>query len=216
MGKGDRRSKVKKQRAGLGDDLALAAIPKRQPNGQKRQRADSPQDPQKTALGARCRMFGVADTMQNRYALSSQHSGCDLGRVMESACEPDEVKRLWSTWQGFCAACRTYRIRILGMTVTAKGVALAMMPEPMETDQSHSVDLRDPETRDRDATNAWIAWQGHLGHLPTRDRTLLQRCEKEESRDLWKDSGKGPAPTPAGLDTLKALRALADIVESRR
>lgn len=193
------------------DGMELAEIPKRQPNGQTRQRADSPGDPRKTALDARCRMFGVPATRSNREALSGQHSGSQLGMVMQALCRPVEIPRLWSAWQGFCAAERTYRLRILGMSASAKGANIAMVPERMETDQGHTIDTRDSDTRDRDAVNAYMAWRGYLGHLPAAQQHLIHRAEKGDGKALWEDG-----PTPAGRVTLDALKTLADAAERRR
>ncbi len=202
-------AKLRAKKALTGFDLA--EVPKRQPNGQHRQRADKPQDPQKTALGARCRLFGIANTPANRKFLSGQHSGSHLGYVMQANCDPQDIPPLWDTWHGFCSALRTYRIRYIGMSATAKGAALQMMPEPMETDPSLTVDLRDSDERDRDAVNAYMRWKGDLWCLSVRERSLLSDAESETGKDLWKD---GQA-TRAGLDTLAALRALHEVKQSR-
>ena len=188
----------------------LAETPRRQPNGQRRHRADAPKDPLKTALSARCRIFGVPDTPTNRKALSGQHSGSQIGMVMLSECDPGDIPGLWSVWQGFCMAERTYRIRILGMSVTAKGAAIQMVPDKMEADQSHTIDTRDSDTRDRDAVNNWMHWRGLIGQLHTPQQSLLHRAEQDNGRALWNEG-----PTPTGKATLDALKALAEAKETR-
>lgn len=201
MGKGDRKKREPLPK--------LVKVPRRQPNGQARKRADAPQDPRKTALSARCRMFGVEPTKYNRNALSGQHSGAQVGFVMEAILHQDEIPRLWATWQGFCSSMRTYRIRFLGMTGSAKGANIAMVREKLETDQSHSVDTRDQDQKDRDAVNAYMHWHGLLGTLSMSDRILLHDAEKERGPALWRD-GK---PTAIGAATVPAIQRLADAAE---
>lgn len=211
MGKGDRRSKAKRGKASFEDAVALAPTPRKQPNGRARRTTESGQDPRKSVLGARCRAFGDEDTRGNRKRHSGQHSGSQIGMVMQLVCHPDEIGALWSTWQGFCAAERTYRLRILGMSVSAKGAAIAMVPDRMETDQSHSVDTRDPETRDRDTVSAWMRWRGCVGHLSAADRQLLHAAEREDGAALWADE----SATRIGLRTLAALRVMRDVVQGK-
>jgi hypothetical protein len=193
-------------------DFALAGIEHRQPSGRVRNRDDGAKDPRKTALEARCRRFGMATTAANMKALAGQHIGAHVGLVMERECKEAEIARLWAVWQGFCAAERTYRIRYIGQTGTPKGAAIAMVPDRMETDQSHSVDLRDSDQRDRDAVSAWMAWRGHLMHLSAYDQRLIHDAETEAGGALWANAG----PTGRGVATLLALRRLAKVVDGRR
>lgn len=88
--------------------------------------------------------------------------------------------------------------------------ALTMVPEPMETDPSLTVDVRSQDERDRDAVSGWMRWQGFLGHLPAQHRTVLHNARRQDGPVLW--SG---AATEAGLLALEALRGLAE-AEGRR
>lgn len=195
-------AKLKAKRAAMPE---LAPIGKRRPCGRHVEYEKGAKDPAKTALGARCRMFGVPDTPANRKALAGQHSGAQLGMVIERQCRKSDIQPLWQVWQGFCSAMRTYRARILSIAATPQNAALAMMPEHIETDTGHSVDLRDGDTKDRDAVRAYMRWHGLLMHLPAGDRTRLHDAELERGSDLWRDG----EPTRAGLATLAALNALA-------
>lgn len=204
-----KRRKKAAQANNLG--IGLAEIPKRQPNGQARDRAEMPTDPRKTGLEARCRLMGVDATSANMKALTGQHMATPIGQVMERLCADDEIQRLWSTWQGFCAAERTYRVRYLGQTGAPKGAAIAMVPDRIETDQSHSVDLRDSDERDRDAVSAWMQWRGWLMHLSADDQRRIHDAETGAGGALWADAG----PTGLGIVTLQSLRRFRSVVDRR-
>lgn len=203
--KGAKRRAKKARKALEGHELA--ETPKRQPNGQKRQRADAPNDPQKTALQARVRQFGGKDTKTGRKALSDEFCGSQIGLVMKATCGDAECQRLWQTFRAWCAAEDQYRRRYLGQCEHAKGAAIAMVPDRLETDTSHSVDLRDPEQRDRDAVQTWMRWQGNLGKLSRQHMAALHDARLERVV-LWRDC----EPTARGLVALDALKALHKIV----
>ena len=207
--KSQRRKYKKAANAALPE---LAEVGKRQPNGQRRDRAIIPRDPRKTALEARCRIFGVAVTKTNMAALTGQHMSNQIGLVMERECSPSEIPRLWDTWQGFCGAERTYRLRYLGQSGSAKSAAIAMVPDRMETDKSYNVDMRDSDERDRDAVSNWMRWRGYLGHLTGRQQGFIHDAEMERGSDLWANG----APTATGHVTLDALKELAVVVEGRK
>lgn len=205
--KGAKRRARKAQRDAP-DGLGLAEVPKRQPNGQKRDRSDAPNDPQRTALQARVRRFGGEDTAKGRKALSDDFCGSQIGLVMKATCSDAECKRLWQTFRSWCAAEDQYRRRYIGQSEHPKGAAIAMVPDRMETDSGHTVDLRDADQRDRDAISGWMRWQGHLGHL-SREYHRAMVDARLERVDLWRDQ----KPTRPGLLALDALRALHKIVE---
>lgn len=191
------------------EGLDLAETPKRGKDKcfveRTRQQAE---EPQRTALQARVRHFGGEDTQKGRAALSDDFCGSQIGFVMKAKCSNDEAKRLWQMFRAWCAAEDQYRRRYLGQSEHPKGAAIAMVPDRMETDTGHSVDLRTAEQRDRDAVRAWMQWQGHLGRLGKADRLALQDMRLERV-DLWRDK----APTSRGLAALEALRALHLVVE---
>ena len=212
MGKGDRRTKAKRNQKQFEDAVALAEVPRPKKRGGARMaEIHTEQDPRKTALQARCRLFGVSDTKKNMIALSGQHNGSQLGLVMQSSVPPHEIPGLWAIWQGFATAERTYRLRYLGQSGTAKGASISMVRERMETDQSHSVDLRSQEERDRDAVNNWMRWRGYIGHLSAAAQTLLHDLDQDRDGALWDG-----APTVKGLATLAALQRLKVVVDRDR
>jgi len=219
MGKGSKAKKPRKK----GSLPELAGIPKRQPNGQARARADAPNDPRKTALQARVRHFGGKDTREGRLSLSGQNCGEQIGLVMQHSAKEAERTKLWQTFQAWSSAETSYRSRYLGASEHAKGASIAMVPDRVESDTSHSVDLRDPEQKDRDAVAGWMRWKGYLGHLQSAEVVVLHQARRGEAM-LWEsahaDDKTGEVvrgrPTLRGLFALASLRKLHAVVEGRK
>lgn len=206
--KGAKR-RAKRGRKDAPDGLGLAEVPKRQPNGQLRDRADSPGDPRKTALQARVRQFGGQDTQKGRKAVSDDFCGSQIGFVMKAKCSDIEARALWQTFRAWCMAEDQYRRRYIGQSEHAKGTAIVMVADEMQTDTSLTVDLRDADQRDRDAVRSWMRWQGYLGRL-SRDHHRAMHDARLERVELWRDH----MPTKRGLVALNALRALHDVVRA--
>ncbi|WP_136685684.1 hypothetical protein [Falsirhodobacter xinxiangensis] len=189
----------------------LAPVPRRQEQTREGGRfVKTQEDPRNAALNVRCIRFGLTPNRSNRHKVSGPHMACDIGFVMEACCGDREVSRLWDTWQGWGAAERAYRLRYLGQAETPASSAIAMLPEPMQTDEGHTIDTRSPDERDRDAVNNWMRWRGSLGFLSSHEQSLLQAARREVGPTLW-DAG----PTSHGREVLNALRRLADIAEKR-
>lgn len=166
-------------------------------------------DPCTPALNARCIRFGLAPNRTNRRIVSGAHMSCEIGFVMEARLKDADVSRLWSVWQAWCSAERTYRVRILGVGDGPQCSAVPMLPEDMQTDQSATVDVRSDDERNRDAVNGWMRWRGFVGHLSAQERAALNQARTGDGPALW-SAGK---PTAPGLFALHALSALADIAE---
>ena len=207
MGKGDRRTKTKKPPL-----PALAPVKrKKQARGPGGQFVADP-EPMRVALSARARHYTGKDSEDTRRAMKGVHMGNQLGWVLECEESSKDARRdLWATFEVWCAAEANYRRRYLGQSETAKGAAIGYVPDRMETDKSHSVDLRTSDERDRDAVNTWMRWKGYLGHLSALHCSALHQARLGQG-DLWKDS----VPTRAGLLALVALRALHDVVQAKR
>ncbi len=170
------------------------------------------EDLPRTVLDARCRMFGLAPGESARKALTGPEAGSPIGMVMlRQMPSAEAVARLWSVWQGFCAAERTYRARYIGQTGDPKGASLSMVPDAMQVDTGHTIDIRTADQRDRDAVAAWMRWRGYLGHLGAEQRTAICDAERGTGPAIWCDR----APTRHGLFTLAALIALADVTERK-
>lgn len=206
MGKGDRK-KGRKIPKGI---PALAKIEKKK---QPRQggRFTMADDPQETALMARARHLDVDYSRAAKPALACPQMGHPLGVVMLVVCDKSDVARLWSVFYGFCQAERTYRMRYLGQSGSPKGATIQMAHERFETEQSHTVDVRSNEEKDRDAVNNWMRWRGYIGHLRSEMASLLYAAERGDGPVLV----RGPQPTDSGRETLKALMALSDVSETK-
>lgn len=200
---GKRKGKPRKPPAGVPE---LASSRARQPNGDYRRKNDKPTDPRKAALAARCVQMGVEPTKYARQAAAAQHLEHPLGRVMAFRCSAQEISRLWGTWRALQAAKRAYENRILSRSSDPKGMALELLPEPLEADDNHTVDIRSRDERDEAARKAWDIWRERLAKLSPRDRHLLM----EQGPTLY--SAQWRQPTAAGLATLEALKALHAVV----
>jgi hypothetical protein len=209
MGKGDRRRQQKERPMGIPDlDVKTPAKPHRSGG----RYAKPAEDLSRTVLEDRCRRFGLAAGDWARKALAGPEAGSPIGMVMLRELPSHEaVARLWSVWQGFCAAERTYRARYIGQTGDPKGASLAMVPDAMQADTGHTIDIRTAAQRDSDAVAAWMRWRGYLGHLSAEQRTAICDAERNTGRPIWQDR----APTKHGLFTLEALLALADVTERK-
>nr|WP_309504306.1 hypothetical protein [uncultured Roseovarius sp.] len=199
--------RAKKAKQGLPE---LAEVPKKQPNGRTRRTSDAG-DPRKTVLDARCAIHGKTPSLKNRKALSGPYSGSDVGRCLAFRRNHDDAMRLWAVWQGYCQAHRTYRLRYVGQSEDPKGASIAMARERMETDQSHSVDLREPEQRDRDAVSNWMRWEGYLMRLDRQQMAAIKAARAVQEGVLWSDA----APTVAGRYLADAIVDLARVVEGK-
>lgn len=186
----------------------LAEVPKKQPNGRTRRTSDAG-DPRKVALDARCGLQGVEATAKNRAALSAPYSGSDAGRCIGFQNDHGRATALWNVWQGYCQADRTYRVRYIGQSEDPQGAAIAMTPERMETDQSHSVDLRDQDQRDRDAVSSWMRWEGYLMRLDRAQMAAIKAARTVPADVLWAEA----RPTKRGEAFIDAINALARVVD---
>ena len=205
MGKGDRRGKMKPK--GIPD---LAPIKPRGKQPRENGRFAKPQeDATRVALTARCHHYTAkAATIEERDKAKAQHMGCHIGWVMQHEM-PRDVPRLWRTWQAWCQAEISYLTRIIGTTGNPKGASIAAIPDKLETDAGHTVDLRTADERDRDAVRAWMRWRGYLGHLSATEATALHHARREDGPALWQDR----KPTRHGLAALAALDRLAHVAE---
>jgi len=195
----------------------LAEVKRRQPNGQARQRADAPDDPRKVALTARCVQMGIKPTKENRANARTAMLTHPLGMVLSSQAKTkdqiQEATALWATFHGYCSAERAWRTRYLGNTGDPQGANIGMMPEPMQADTSHTVDLRSPEEKDSDTIAARSRWLAHLAKLTWQQAAIIAAAERDPTgtsicKPLW--SG---GPTAAGLFAADALKALHIVVK---
>jgi hypothetical protein len=137
------------------------AVPQAQTTGPRR---DRPADAAGTALEARCRVFGVRDTPDNRKALSAPLWGCSVGRRI---LEIGDVHRA-ELWNAVYHARRTQAAydRAIGAPNRFAQVARILAPvDAMHADAtSPALDTRTVEERVRQATTAQMQVEGWLGY----------------------------------------------------
>ena len=201
MGKGDRRHKTKLP--------TLAPTPRRKKEGRARMaEIRVEQDPQRTALEARCRMLGQAITAEALAEARNPALEGQVGLAIHHLCQGDEAARLWGVFREWDAAEDVYFRRVLGKARHAKTAKIEMMPEALETRPDDRPDLRSDDEKDRDASNRWAKWRGWIGHLAAYDQTAL--FDGALGRYDVYDGGKA---TNTGRAFVAALGRLADVVE---
>lgn len=161
-------------------------------------------DPMRTVIHARIRRTGILDPAEARQPIC----GDDMSLCIRALATGDDRAALVNAWAALSACHRNYRLLIIGQTGTPQGAAIPMISEPMETDPSLRVDLRDHNTRVEAARRAWEAWDGKIRSLPTPNlKWALSGALSGFLGDgaLWRDQ----APTTTGSVAVQALRMVA-------
>lgn len=186
-------------------------LPQRIPQGRPRK---PPEDATRTATEARVRYSGITDAKEATQPLC----GTDLGlciRAITIEADKDRPERqrgdertaLENVWAVISASHRNYCSLVIGQTGTAKGATIAMVPEPMQTDQSLRVDLRTHDEKVAAAKASWANWRARIKALPLGLNWALMGALDGfmgEGR-LWADQ----APTTNGRLAVEGLRRLA-------
>lgn len=180
------------------------AIPQR-PTGKDRRHTNQPaEDARATVAAARQRHTGIKDAKDAIQPIC----GTDLGLCIRHMTTGDDRAALENTWAAISATHRNYRLLYIGNTGNPQGAAIAMVPEPMQADQSLRVDIRSPEERVNAAKSAWAAWEAKIAALPTPLHKWALRAALNGFMGeavLWKDQ----APTDKGRVAVQALRMVA-------
>lgn len=197
--KAARRRRPKRQGITMTDG---GTVPERTTQGSRAKEATA--DVMAEALQARCRALGIDDApLEAQRACRVPLLGSDVGRCifyMRADWRP-----IWDTWQAISAARQNYLTRIIGQTGNPQGAALVMVPDRMETDPGHTVDMRSADERNADAINANQHWTDAINALPLHQRWAVREALIGFSRaDLWRDA----APTNVGRACVKGLVAL--------
>lgn len=178
-----------------------AAIPQPAKTGRPR---GKPEDVRKTAIGARVRRSGIQDTQRALDPLL----GTDLGLCVDAMTTGDERAALANTWAALSASRRNYRALVLNKTGNPQGAAIAMLPDPMQTDTGLRVDLRTLDEKVAAAKASWSAWEARIKALPVPGmiwalRGALDGFMGEDT--LWRNR----QPTDKGRMAVEALRRVA-------
>jgi hypothetical protein len=182
--------------------ISLAGGNTAQPRPEYRGRppVETPEDAMRTVKHARIRN-GATEAMALAPIAGEPIGLC----LLELA--PDEAPQLWQVWCALDAARSTYRARTHGKTADPQNATLPMLSEPMQTDQSPRVDLREPDEKDRDAIAAWQRWEARIDRLePPMLRWALRDPLDGTAGALWLDG----RPTHRGRNAVTALRRLAE------
>ena len=167
-----------------------------------RRHVETPEDVLRTVTEARTR-----HAPQHADQARAPMAGEPIGMCILELAEPHERAPLWQTWCAMTAAHRTWRLRYLGATADPANAALPMLGEPMQTDQSPRVDLRDPDTKDADAVASWRRWEARIGALPVpMHRWAIRGALDGFGGEHWQDG----RPTARGQSAVQALRGLSE------
>ena len=137
----------------------IAEQPQRQPDGRIK-----PEDARKTALQARCRVWGIPDTPEGLKAASDEMLGCAVGRMIRT--EPDGKRpALWSAAQHARQTQLAYD-RAIGSPNRHAQVARILSPVTAfeASASSPAPDYRTDDERYRQAKSAQLQVEGWIGH----------------------------------------------------
>ena len=175
------------------------------PTGRDRRHTNQPVGPaDAVALHARARLTGCS-VEEARDVLAAS----DMGRCIRSMIPSDRERRdLLGTWQAISAAKHNWNQRIISANPHPQSSALPMLPEAMQTDTGHSIDLRTADERDEAARRIWYRWLELLMDLPGEQRHALRGHLDGYAAPIW--DADELRPTRTGALAVKALRVLHD------
>jgi len=128
----------------------------------------------------------------------------DIGRCIRYMRPGAQDRRdLLTIWQGLSAAKQNWQQRITSSNPNPQAAAIAMLPEPMQTDTGHSVDLRTAEERDNAANRVWYHWMALLMELPPGERHALRGHLDGYADTIW--CADTHTPTHTGALAVKGL-----------
>ena len=180
------------------------AVPQVHPNDPKREK---PEAANKSALKTRLRIRGIPETPDNMNRAVAPAFGHDVGLCIDAILKGDSAKAAWETFAAMSAAHRNYQMLYVGQTGTPQCAAIAMIPEPMETDPSLRVDLRTHDEKVRAAKASWQAWEKRISALPFPQMKMAINGTLRGflgDGSLWRDA----KPTDTGRTVVAALRAM--------
>jgi len=197
------KARKKRNRAKARKPISLSGGASVNPRPSQGYRADLHQPPDDVvALSARARRAGIKEE-DARDPLAGSEIGWCINKLRKDS---REQHALHDEWQSLSAAWITYVRRCLGLNPHPQSSSLAAIPDRMETDQSHSIDIRTPDERDRASHDAWFAWLDRLMTLPADQQHALRGHLQGYGKPIWHDAAT--APTRTGVLAVDALAAL--------
>ena len=166
------------------------------------------EDPRKTATEARIRACGATKDNAHDADQTDDITRC-ISAVLDAPSQADLRGDLRDLWGGLLAMTREYNSRKLSINASPQSSSLPMLPEPMQTDQSHTIDNRTSEERVADAIRAYRHWWGKIKALPVPQMIWVIRAALGGNigglgTELWRDA----KPTAKGRLMVQALLAL--------
>lgn len=178
--------------------------------GRDRTHTNQPEDARKTALEARCRLSGHQVTREQMQASASPLRGSAVGLCIEALRpEAPDQARLWQAWCDAQDALDAWRQRNTGQTGHPKCATIAMLSEPMETDQSLRVDLRGADEKDASAKLRAARWEVIIRTLPPQLSGALRGARDGfiDGEAIW----RAGAPTDRGRMVVRALDIVSGV-----
>ena len=173
------------------------------PTGRDRRHTNQPaEDARTVALAARVRVHGIAADAATSPLCTDAVDRCIMALAKDQAA-------VAQTWRAIITAQHNFRTRILGQTGYPKGAAIAMVPDRMEADTGHTIDIRTADEKDAAAKRAWALWESAIKALPVPQyiwaiRNALNGGMDGEGGDVWRDG----QPTARGRVLVDALVAV--------
>ena len=180
------------------------------PTGRDRRHINQKErNPMQTVLEARARHTGrsVEEVRDPLY-------GYEIGMCIAAMIPvQNERIKLESTYTHIAASKRNWQQRYAGTSSDPQSAAIAMIPEQMQTDDSATIDIRDPEEKDADAKRSWYSWLDDLMKLPADQRHALRGHIDKYALPLWNEDEL--RPTHTGAMAVKALQSLHAMREQK-
>jgi len=192
------KAERRRRKKAHGDPFAIPDIPKRQPNGQYRNRLSD--DPAIETLKARCRQMGKEITKATLRDMRAPWWGCNAGRAMAGLADSDAERA--EMWDAICHMRRVVTAYDAAIGAPKRHATCLRLLAPiaaLEADASTPPsDERTPREKQDDACAAIMRLEGWIGMA---DRLAIT----EAKRVVWDDAMVGDAQ---GL--IAALRCVAD------
>lgn len=165
------------------------------------------EDARRAPLEARCRVAGISPTPEALKAAVAPDFGHDVGLCIRAVLSGDDATKAWDAFSHLSASYRNYMTLYVGTTGNPQCAAIAMIPDPMETDPSLRVDLRTHDEKVRAAKASWAAWERRIAALPfPQMRWAINGTLRGFMGEgtLWRDA----KPTGTGRTVVAALMAM--------
>ena len=201
--KGTSRGQARRKKARKGVTMPNGAVTRNRDNIGGR---PAPEDAAIVALRARCNRYGLTGKDALHLARAVVFDS-DVGACIHSIIGA-EWQIIHNTWRHILASHANYKTRIIGQTGNPQSSAIAYVSEPMQTDESHTVDTRSPEERDTAAIRSWHYWDLAINGLPAPQFKWAIRSALGGGFggvEVWRDK----QPTTTGRIIVQALAHLA-------